>query len=168
MRATPRLLAPIAGLLLCTTAWAEEVQIIARQEAWTIYLHESKSSRICFAAAQPRQSEPATAKRDPIFFYISTWPGEAAVSEVSVKAGYLLRKGSNVTVAIGTSSFRLSVKDDRAFVADAADEKRLLETLRKGGTMTVTGVSERGTQTKDTYSLAGLGPALDRVSQGCS
>lgn len=142
--------------------------VIAKQDAWTVYLREANGARLCFAAAQPRQSEPATAKRDPIYFYVSTWPRDGVKSEVSVKLGYALKKGSTVTVAVGPASFKLTTKDDRAFLSDDGDERRLIDVLRKGGTMTVSGVSERGTQTKDTYPLAGAVAALDTIARGCS
>lgn len=168
--ATPALLAPalLAVVSLTATAWAQEVKVLAKQEAWGVYLHERNGTRMCFAAAQPRTSEPATAKRDQIFFYITSWPREGVKAEISVKIGYALKKGSTVTIAVGSSAFRLATKDDRAFVADSAEEQRLIEAMRNAKSMTVAGVSERGTQTKDTYVLTGLGPALERISKGCT
>lgn len=159
--------AAVAGLAIAGTALAEEVMVIARQDAWTVYLREAGGTRLCFAAAQPRQSEPATAKRDPIYFYVSSWPRDGVRSEVSIKLGYALKKGSTVTVAVGQAAFKLTTKDDRAFPSEE-DERRLIEVLRKGGTMTVSGVSERGTQTKDTYPLTGAVAALDTIARGCS
>ena len=48
-----------------------------------------------------------------------------------------------------------------------ADEKRLIEAMRRGAEIIVTGISKRGTMTRDTYSLAGLSEALDQVHQAC-
>ncbi len=84
-----------------------------------------------------------------------------------VKLGYALRKGSDVTLAVGSSSFKLFVSGDRAYVADATEELKLLEAMRKGSTMTVQGTSERGTSTTDTYSLAGISQALAAVASNC-
>ena len=39
--------------------------------------------------------------------------------------------------------------------------------MRKAGDMTVKGVSARGTNSSDVYSLKGLAQALDRVAQEC-
>jgi hypothetical protein len=170
MPTLPAILAPFLFVALVATVGlrAEEVQVVARQEGWSAYLHEVAGKRTCFAAAQPKSSEPATAKRDAIYFYVTSWPRDGITGEVSVKVGYPLKKGSTVTVAIGADAFKLVVKDDRAFVSDSGEEKRLVGAMRKGGTMTVSGVSERGTQTKDTYPLAGVVEALDSLKPRCS
>jgi hypothetical protein len=39
--------------------------------------------------------------------------------------------------------------------------------MRKGADATVKGVSTRGTETTDVFSLKGLTQALDRVAQDC-
>jgi hypothetical protein len=39
--------------------------------------------------------------------------------------------------------------------------------MKKGAGMTIIGVSERGTETKDNYSLAGLSAALQKVDTSC-
>ena len=88
-------------------------------------------------------------------------------SEISVKIGYTLRKNSDVTLAVGSSSFKLFVNGDRAYVSDATQELKLLEAMRKGSTMTVQGTSERGTTTTDTYSLAGISQALQAITTSC-
>lgn len=169
MRIKPAILAslPLVALFATAVVRAEQVQVIGRQDAWTVYRHETAEVRLCFAALQPRLSEPTTAKRDPIYLYITTWPGDGVSAEVSIKLGYTARKGSPVTLAIGTAAFRLATKDDRAFVPDGAEEKRLLEALRKAATMTVSATSERGTGTKDTFALTGTGAALDKLAQAC-
>lgn len=170
LRMPARLLAPavLASMLATHAAKAEEVTIAAKFDAWTVFLYESGGARLCFAALPPRLSEPTTAKRDAIYFYATSWPADGVTAEISVKMGYTIKKGSTVTVAAGASAFRLAAKDDRAFLAESAEEKRLVEALRKGGSMTVSGESERGTKTKDTYPLAGAGPALDMVGRGCT
>jgi invasion protein IalB len=43
----------------------------------------------------------------------------------------------------------------------------MVEALRKGSDVTVKGVSSKGTETTDTFSLKGLAQALDRAAQDC-
>ena len=43
----------------------------------------------------------------------------------------------------------------------------MVAALRKGGKLVVTSDSGRGTKTTDTYSLKGLGEALDKVTAEC-
>ena len=48
-----------------------------------------------------------------------------------------------------------------------ADEKKLIDAMKRGAEMSVTGTSSRGTLTRDNYSLAGISAALDKVAATC-
>lgn len=159
-------LAPVL-MLASGAGMAQAVKTIGTFSSWTTFTHGEAASLLCFATAQPSKQEPATAKRDPAFVYVSSWPKDGVKAEISVKLGYALRKGSDVTLAVGASNFKLFVSGDRAYVADATEELKLLEAMRKGSTMTVQGTSERGTKTTDTYSLAGISQALAAVATNC-
>ena len=43
----------------------------------------------------------------------------------------------------------------------------MVEALKRGADVTVKGVSAKGTETTDVFSLKGLAQALDRVLQDC-
>jgi invasion protein IalB len=43
----------------------------------------------------------------------------------------------------------------------------MVDAMRKGADLTVKGVSSRGTQSTDVFSLKGLSQALDKVAQDC-
>lgn len=162
--------ATAAAMLAATSAQAlpRMTKLIAKFNEWTFYAHESSQWKICFAAGLPKTREPAATKRDTSLFYVSAWPKDGVKSEVSVKIGYPFRKGSDATVTIGKMTFKLFTKGDRAFVTDPAEERKLIEAMRKGSSMVVQGMSERGTATKDTYSLSGVAQALQALSAGCS
>jgi hypothetical protein len=143
------------GTGICGEASAQVTKLVSKFNDWVLYAHESPQTKICFAAAQPKSSEPARARRDMVLFYVSAWPKDGVKSEISVKIGFVLKKGSDVTVTVGASSFKLFTKDERAFVNDAAEEAKLIDALKKAPSMTVEATSEGGTVTKDTYSLSG-------------
>jgi hypothetical protein len=169
MRATAlRAAGAAAGLALAgSMALAQTVKTIGTFSSWTAFTHGEAASLLCFATAQPTKQEPAGAKRSPAFVYVSSWPKDGVKAEVSVRVGYPLRGGSDVTMAVSGSSFKLFVHGDRAYIADAGEELKLLDAMRKGSTMTVVGTSERGTTTTDTYSLAGVSQALQAVATNC-
>ena len=54
-----------------------------------------------------------------------------------------------------------------AFVKDRAAELKLINAMKRGSTMTVKGLSARGTLTTDSYSLSGITAALKRMDQEC-
>jgi hypothetical protein len=146
---------------------APGTKFVGKFQDWALYEHDTPQIKTCFVLAIPRSSEPAGARRDSIYFYISAWPREGVKSEVSVKVGYPIKKGSEVLVTVGSDVFRLFAREERAFVAEPAEELKLLDALRKGSIMVVQGTSERGTVTKDTYSLAGTAQALQALASSC-
>ncbi len=165
---TLRAAAAVAVVALAgSIALAQNIKAIGTFSSWTAFSHGDGGSLLCFATAQPTKQEPTSAKRSPAFIYVSSWPKDGVKAEVSVRVGYPLRNGSDVTLAVGNTSFKLFVHGDRAYVADAGDELKLLDAMRKGSTVTVVGTSERGTTTTDTYSLAGISQALQAVATNC-
>lgn len=134
---------------------------------WSLNATPDAANKTCFAATSPTAKEPAGANRAPVVLYISAWPKEGVKSEISIKLGYKIKTESEVVVTIGTATYKLFGKDDRAFVADATQELKLLDEMKKGTKLQVQATSERGTATIDTYSLAGLSQALKALAQSC-
>ncbi len=58
-------------------------------------------------------------------------------------------------------------QNDGAWVKNAAEEAQMVEALRKGADLVVKSESARGTKSIDTYSLKGIGEALDKVAAEC-
>jgi hypothetical protein len=158
--------ASLVVALSFTPAFAENPSLLQKFQDWSAY-GTAADPKVCFAVAQPKEMSPKGVKRGPVYFYISQWPAEKVVNEVSVKMGYPFKPGGTVTVNVGDAKFELFTKDEGAFVEKPETETGLIEALRKGGTMKVEGTSMRGTKTSDTYSLGGLGDALDRIAKEC-
>ena len=165
-RRVQRMAAGLAFLVYAATA-AEAAQTLGRHADWTSFAHAEQNGILCFVLSQPKDRLPKNAKRDSAYFYISTRPAAGVEAEVSVKLGYPLKHGSETTITVDTTAFRLFVQGERAFAGDPQDEKKLLDAMRKGKRMVVQATSERGTVTRDTYSLAGLSQALQTVAASC-
>jgi invasion protein IalB len=152
--------------LVATPAWAQEVTLLEKFKDWSAYA-ATGSPKVCFAVAKPTNSNPKTVKRGPIFFYISQWPADKVVNEISVKMGYPFSEGAKVTLTVGAAKFELFTKDEGAFVDKPETEAKIIEAMKTGSTMKIDGKSARGTATSDTYSLNGLSDALDRAAKEC-
>jgi invasion protein IalB len=152
--------------LVATPALAQEVTLLEKFKDWSAYA-ATGSPKVCFAVAKPTNSNPKTVKRGPIFFYISQWPADKVVNEISVKMGYPFSEGAKVTVTVGAAKFELFTKDEGAFVDKPETEAQIIEAMKSGSTMKIEGKSARGTATSDTYSLNGLSDALDRAAKEC-
>jgi Invasion associated locus B (IalB) protein len=149
-----------------TSAFAQEVALLEKFKDWSAYA-ATGSPKVCFAVAKPNETLPKAVKRGPIFFYISRWPGDNVVNEISVKMGYPFAEGAKVTANIGGNKFELFTKEEGAFVEKPETETKLIEAMKSGSTMKIEGKSARGTKTTDTYSLGGLSDALDRAAKEC-
>ncbi len=134
---------------------------------WSAYA-ATGNAKVCFAVAKPKEISPKAVKRGPIFFYISRWPGDNVVDEISVKMGYPFSEGAKATAIIDGAKFELFTKDEGAFVEKPEMEAKLIEAMKSGSTMKIDGKSARGTNTSDTYSLKGLSDALARAAKECS
>ena len=160
-------MATAALALWAASVAAQGTRVVAKHGVWSVLANDADAAGSCFAAATPKSSEPAGADREPAYVYVSAWPKEGVKTELSLNSGYLFRKGSVVTVTIGPVNFALFTAGDRAYVADPTAELKLIDAMKKAPSMSVQGVSEHGTSTRDVYELAGLTQALAAITKGC-
>jgi hypothetical protein len=136
---------------------------------WGAYVAGGGDRRVCYALATPGSTHttPANRPRNQPYLFIATRMPENVKNEVSVIIGYPFKADSPATVDIGANKFTLYTKGDGAWISNAAEEARMVEIMRKGSDLVVSGTSNRGTQSSDRYSLKGLAQALDRAAKEC-
>ncbi|HVV41251.1 MAG TPA: invasion associated locus B family protein [Nitrobacter sp.] len=146
-----------------------EPTLIGQFGSWGAYVATPHGKKVCFALAKPSSSKtnPPNRPRDPAYAFVSTRPAEKVTNEVSVTMGYPLKPGSEATLEVGGASYAMYTQGDGIWIKNAAEEERLVEAMRKSADFTVKGVSGRGTQSTDVFSLKGLSQALDKVAQDC-
>jgi invasion protein IalB len=146
-----------------------EPTLIGQFGTWGAYTATANGKKVCFALAKPTTSKtnPPNRPRDPAYAFVSTRPAEKVVNEVSVMIGYALKPGSESTVDVGGASYAMYTQGDGLWIKNAAEEERLVDAMRKSADAVVKGVSAKGTETTDTFSLKGLAQALDKIAQDC-
>lgn len=151
------------------TSTGAEPQLIGQFGSWGAYVANPSGKKVCFALAKPSSSKtnPPNRPRDPAYVFISSRPGEKVVNEVSVMIGYTLKPGSEGSLDVGGSSYAMYTQGDGLWIKNAADEERMVEAMRRAGDLVVKGMSSKGTQSIDTFSLKGVAQALDRLAQDC-
>ena len=147
----------------------EQAVLLGQFGDWGAYTASPGGKKVCFALAKPAkaETEPAGRKRDPSYAFVSTRPAEKVRNEVSMIVGYPQKPGVDATATVGSASYVMYTQNDGAWVKNAAEEAQMVETMRKGADLVIKSVSTHGTKTTDTYSLKGLGEALDKVAQEC-
>ncbi|MCP1774553.1 invasion protein IalB [Bradyrhizobium japonicum] len=150
-------------------AGGAEPTLIGQFGTWGAYSATPNGKKVCFALAKPSSSKtnPPNRPRDPAYAFVSTRPAEKVNNEVSVMIGYALKPGSESSVEVGGAAFAMYTQGDGLWIKNAAEEERMVEAMRKSADLVVKGVSAKGTETTDTFSLKGLAQALDRIAQDC-
>jgi hypothetical protein len=146
-----------------------EPTLIGQFGTWGAYTATPNGKKVCFALAKPASSKtnPPNRPRDPAYAFVSTRPAEKVTNEVSVMIGYTLKPGSESTLEVGGASYAMYTQGDGLWIKNAAEEERMVDAMRKAADVTVKGVSAKGTETTDTFSLKGLSQALDKLAQDC-
>jgi hypothetical protein len=154
---------------LAAVAGGAEPTLLGQFGTWGAYSAAPNGKKICFALAKPASSKtnPPNRPRDPAYAFVSTRPAEKVNNEVSVMIGYALKPGSESTLEVGGASFAMYTQGDGLWIKNAAEEERMVEAMRKSADLVVKGVSAKGTETIDTFSLKGLAQALDKIAQDC-
>ena len=152
-----------------TAAGGAEPTLIGQYGTWGAYTATPAGRKVCFALAKPSSSKtnPPNRPRDPAYAFVSTRPAEKVVNEVSIMIGYALKPGSESSLEVGGSSFAMYTQGDGLWIKNAAEEEQMVAAMRKSAEVTVKGISAKGTETTDVFSLKGLAQALDRLAQDC-
>lgn len=158
----------LLGLLFPRISFAATQQMIGEYDDWVAYYHKDAGGIVCYMASAPKRDEGKYTKRGDIYAVVTHRPGEKSFDVVNFVAGYTFKPGSKVTVKIGkTTISRLFTSEDKAWAVSDKVDKELVNAMKKGERMIVHGVSSKGTNTKDTYSLAGFTGAYKAISSKC-
>jgi hypothetical protein len=150
-------------------AGSAEPTLIGQYGTWGAYTATPNGRKVCFALAKPSSSKtnPPNRPRDPAYAFVSTRPAEKVVNEVSIMIGYALKPGSESSLEVGGASYAMYTQGDGLWIKNAAEEEQMVAAMRKSAEVTVKGISAKGTETTDVFSLKGLAQALDRLAQDC-
>ncbi len=159
---------PLAIAVFASPAMAEEPTLLGTFDDWEAYAYKAKDSRVCYIYSSPKKSEAGKkVKRDPIYFMVTHWPGRKIKGQISTIIGYPFKESSQVKLSVDAASFDLYTSGDMAWADGSETEKAIVTAMKTGTALTVSGTSWRGTETTDTYSLAGVQAAMDKIDATC-
>ncbi|MEM7470632.1 MAG: invasion associated locus B family protein [Pseudomonadota bacterium] len=139
---------------------------------WSVFVEESPTQ--CWVVSSPKETvntkegRVVAVNRGDILMFVSYWPTAGKMGEVSFTGGYPFGDGSTVTVDIGGSKFELFTSGETAWAASADDDNKIITAMKRGSDATISGVSSRGTSTRDKFSLLGFTAALEDAEKRCS
>jgi len=147
---------------------AEEIKKIGKFKDWETMVLIDESGNVCFAQSSPVLQAPKSNPRDARLF-VTFRPNENINNEISITAGYEFNNNNSVTAASGKDNFKFDVKSQGfAWIADNKIEDKMVNTMKKGSRIMVTGYNKEGSQTIDHYSLLGFTKAYNAAKTACS
>lgn len=154
------------GLPVGADAQAADPKPLGSFNDWQAYSWIENGRKVCYMLSWPTKSLPKGVKRGNIYLMITHRAG--AKEEVSHVTGYTYKDKSNVELLIGKRKFLLATDQDVAWVPEGQSDAKLIKAMRAGSMLTVKGLSSRGTETIDTYSLQGFTASHKQIRKSCS
>jgi hypothetical protein len=142
-------------------------KFLGRFDKWEAHRGGEGHDAYCFIAALPAKSEGKVAKRGEATLMIAHFPKRKAFGQVQVKAGFALKKGAKLELAIGVKKFKLSAEGESAFGENAKENGEMIAALKGGRTASATGIPATGPKVVDTYPLDGFAKALAAIDAAC-
>ncbi len=150
------------------SARADTPKLLGEYNDWSAFYYQDGKNVVCYMASSPQKDEGKYTKRGDIYVVITHRPAEKSFDVVNFVAGYTYKRDARVVVKIGKTTIdKMFVDKDKAWAVSEKVDKELVEAMKKGERMIVTGESSRGTATKDTYSLSGFTAAYRAISAKC-
>jgi len=154
--------------ILHNQAIAEEVKKIGKFKDWETIVIKNDSKLVCFAQSKPVLQSPKSYKREARLF-VSFRPNEKILNEISITAGYKFNNQNSITAKSGKFKYKFDIAQENfAWMADNKIEKKMINTMKKGSRIMVSGYNQEGSQTIDHYSLLGFTKAYGAAKKNCS
>ncbi|MBL4629234.1 MAG: hypothetical protein JKY00_14595 [Roseicyclus sp.] len=149
----------------------ESTNRVNAETDWSVFVEDDPTQ--CWVVSTPsetvntRDGRVVSVRRGEILMFVSFWPGQERLGEVSFTGGYPFADGSTVTMSIGETSFELFSEGEMAWAASPQDDDRIITAMKRGAEASLTARSSRGTQTVDTFSLLGFTAAVEDAEARC-
>ena len=149
-------------------AIAEEIKKVGKFKDWETIVIKNDSKLVCFAQSKPILQSPKSYPRESRLF-VSFRPNEKILNEISITAGYKFNNENSITVKSGKFKYKFDIAQENfAWMADNKMEKKMINTMKKGSRIMVSGYNQKGSQTIDHYSLLGFTKAYNAAKKNCS
>ena len=159
-------------LLFCffvvSEASAQEIKKIGKFKDWETIVVTDGSKKLCFAQSKPVLQSPKKNPREARLF-ISFRPADKIKDEVSITSGYQYNTQNSITAKSGKNKIKFDVKKENfAWIGDTGLERKMVNVMKKGSRIMITGYNQSGSQTIDHYSLMGFTKAYNTAKKSCA
>ena len=160
-------LAAFCGVMAAAHPAAAADKFLGKFAKWEAHQTGAGADTVCFIATLPAKTEGKVTKRGEATLMIAHFTKRKAWGQVQVKAGFALKKGSTVELAIGDKRFKLTADGSTGFGDGTKENAEIVAALKSGKTATATEIPATGPKIVDAYSLDGFGKALAAIDKAC-
>ncbi len=154
--------------LLQSYVLAEDYTTLGTYGDWQSMYWNTEEGLVCTMISSPIKEEGKYSKRGQVYAQIAKNKGSKELGVVYFEAGYSFKEKSKVSVNIDSKhTFNLVTDKQVAWTSTTDDDNLLIKYMKLGTKMVVKGVSSRGTNTIDTYSLKGFIAAYKAMNKIC-
>ena len=154
--------------LFAVSANSQEVKKVGKFKDWETMIIVEQTGKVCFAQSAPVLQAPKSNIREARMF-VSFRPGEKINNEISITGGYEFNKKNSIIATSGKSNYKFDITQEGfAWIADNKLENKMINTMKKGSRIMITGYNQKGSQTIDHYSLLGFTKAYNAAKTSCS
>ena len=152
-----------------TTQALSETKLLGTEKYWKAYSTKLDKTKTCFITSEPIKTDGKFNKnnRGKPYVFVTNIKNKTN-HEVSIKAGFNFKKNKDVIFNVDGKKTKLFPVDDRAWSESTKIDRVLVQSMRKGKKLLVTGTSTLGNKIIDTYSLSGFTKALRLIDKSCS
>ncbi|MEX0318064.1 MAG: invasion associated locus B family protein [Ruegeria sp.] len=173
-----KLVRAIAGLCMtgmATTAIAQQATStnrVAAKTDWHVYVEDDPTE--CWSVSSPKETvntrggRVVSVRRSDILLFVFFRPKAEVSGQVTFTGGYPFAPGSTVNLNVEGEEFELFTEGEWAWPATETDDAKIVTAMKRGSEAVLTARSERGTQTKDTFSLLGFTAAIEDAEKRCT
>ena len=162
-----------AASLIASGVFAQDQSTnrVAQKTKWSVFVEDNPTE--CWSVSAPEESVNSrggrvdAATRSQILLMVFYRPSEGAKGQVAFTGGYPFASGSTVNVNISGNEFEMFTEGEWAWPASASDDAKMVTAMKRGASAVISAVSERGTATKDTFSLSGFTAAVEDTAKRC-
>ena len=146
---------------------APAAQPLGRADAWSAYVSQDRSGKVCYLVGQPKKSEPpGQARKQPVVM-VTHRPVEKIANVVSFVEGTPLKEGVDATLDVDGTKFELFTKDDSAWARTAELDSTIVSALARARQAVIHAVPQKGPPAADVYELSGFAKALALIDKAC-
>ena len=155
-------------LFIVSEASSQEIKKVGKFKDWETIVVTDGAKKLCFAQSKPVLQSPKKNPREARLF-ISFSPADKIKDEVSITSGYQYNTQNSVTAKSGKNKIKFDVKKENfAWIGDTGLERKMVNVMKKGSRIMITGYNQSGSQTIDHYSLMGFTKAYNTAKKSCA